>query len=639
MANILDAFLSADAGGTPTQGARTKGKGTRPKSKGARPQSSPAKAARARRSQNQRLVHGLTSLIDEHQDLISDGLQGMADAMGLNPDADDTSTGGAGDQGFLQGVASVVGAVKSVKDFTQSVILSHSGLGGQATLLSMGRHGLAAWDHVLSSVPGGSHADFLAGVMHIEQSIAQSKLGIGGQGVMKALARAGIRDPKYTATTLPGQMTLSRQLSRLSKTRGAKAAASLGNQLGLSDQLMGMYLKGPDFIQAQYAKALDAGMTPRGESAAGDDAADTSMSAFLSLMDKATGDMNNLIELNEAVHQVVSLFGVLGTNVAETVGSLSVLGNALRDAGGVAGKAIEMLAGGKAAEGAAAGVAGRVAQGAATEGVVAEGMLGAAMGRLGLLGALGAANLYLWQHPEVGAKVGEYLFNATHPELNPTPVVPPETQLNHVAVGKDKNAKIRQAYATFMQAGFSKDQSTGIIANLLAESQLDEHAVGDKGVAHGIAQWHPDREVAFKRLFGHGLKTATYDEQLKFVVYELTQGQFKQVGARLKQTQGGIPSSDLVTGGFEIPSRDNRAHDLLIRRGVAHDLQMGHYVGADKGKAAQTAPAPTNTSSSESHIHNVTIQAPSREGHEIARSFTREMQNQGVMIAGEHYVS
>ncbi len=636
MANILDAFLTADTVSKPTKSTQTRGKGKRAQSKGTRPQ---AKAARTRRSQDQRLMHGLKSLVDEHQDLINDGLQGMADALGQ--DADDPSTDGAGgeDQGFLQGVASIVGAVKSVKDFTQSVILSHEGLGGQATMLSMGRHGLAAWDQVLSSVSGGSHADFLSGVMHIEKSIAQSKLGIGGHGVMKALGRMGIRDPKYTATTLKGQMTLSRQLSRLAKTRGVKAAASLGSQLGLSDQLMGLYLKGPEFMQAQYAKVMDAGMTQRDESGVGGDAANPQMSAFLSLMDKAAGDMNDLIELNEAAHNLVSLFGVLGKNVSETVGSISVLGNALRDVGGVAGKAVNILMGGSAAEGAAAGVAGRVAQGAATEGVVAEGTLGAAMGRLGLLGALGAGNLYLWQHPEVGAKVGEYLFDATHPELNPTPVVPAETQLGHVAVGKDKDAKIRQAYATFMQAGFSKDQSTGIIANLLAESQLDEHAVGDKGSAHGIAQWHPDREVAFKRQFGHDLKTATYDEQLKFVVYELTQGMYKNVGDRLKQTQGSIASNDLVTGRYESPDPKNRARDTLIRRGVTHDLDMGHYVGADKGKAALVSPTSTSTTTHETHIQNVTIQAPNGNGREIAHGFTREMQNQGVMIAGEHWVN
>lgn len=55
------------------------------------------------------------------------------------------------------------------------------------------------------------------------------------------------------------------------------------------------------------------------------------------------------------------------------------------------------------------------------------------------------------------------------------------------------NPAVRTAYDFFMRKGYSQAQTAGIVGNLMGESSFRTHAVGDSGLAKGIAQWHPDR--------------------------------------------------------------------------------------------------------------------------------------------------
>lgn len=81
--------------------------------------------------------------------------------------------------------------------------------------------------------------------------------------------------------------------------------------------------------------------------------------------------------------------------------------------------------------------------------------------------------------------------------------------------------RLQDALNFFLGRGYSKEQAAGIVGNLHGESGMDIGAIGDGGKAYGLAQWHPDRQSAFKRLFGKDIRQSSFGEQLSFVDWEL----------------------------------------------------------------------------------------------------------------------
>nr|WP_241877958.1 phage tail tip lysozyme [Psychrobacter sp. PraFG1]UNK04363.1 phage tail tip lysozyme [Psychrobacter sp. PraFG1] len=95
-----------------------------------------------------------------------------------------------------------------------------------------------------------------------------------------------------------------------------------------------------------------------------------------------------------------------------------------------------------------------------------------------------------------------------------------------VAIGGASNYQDK-AISYFMGQGWTKQQAIGIVANLHKESGgfdpnvISGKRLGDSGQAYGIAQWHPPRQQDFKRVFGKDIRQSTFEEQLKFVQWEL----------------------------------------------------------------------------------------------------------------------
>ncbi|WP_054287274.1 phage tail tip lysozyme [Gulbenkiania mobilis] len=135
--------------------------------------------------------------------------------------------------------------------------------------------------------------------------------------------------------------------------------------------------------------------------------------------------------------------------------------------------------------------------------------------------------------------------------------------------GGASKAMIDGAMKFFMDKGWSREQAAGIVANLDAESTMRHDVVGDGGQAYGLAQWHPDRQAAFKRWSGKDIRQATREEQLAFVHHELTAGE--DVGARragrlLKGARGAGHAADIVTRHYERPLHvDRDAADRAAR--------------------------------------------------------------------------
>jgi 3-methyladenine DNA glycosylase Tag len=115
----------------------------------------------------------------------------------------------------------------------------------------------------------------------------------------------------------------------------------------------------------------------------------------------------------------------------------------------------------------------------------------------------------------------------------------------------------KSAMQYFIDQGLSKNQATGLVANLYAESGLNPNITGDNGKAYGIAQWHPDRQAEFAKVFGHDIRKSTMQEQLDFITYELTHKE----SAALTQLQKSSTVGEAVKAGLSYERPDPSKYD------------------------------------------------------------------------------
>lgn len=98
---------------------------------------------------------------------------------------------------------------------------------------------------------------------------------------------------------------------------------------------------------------------------------------------------------------------------------------------------------------------------------------------------------------------------------------------------KDRNLLIGMKYLVGLK--WTPNSAAAIMGNLCAESYLNpETGRGDGGTAMGLAQWRGDRLEKFTKIIGKHCEKATFQEQLKFVDWELRNTE-KRAGAKLKE--------------------------------------------------------------------------------------------------------
>jgi len=146
----------------------------------------------------------------------------------------------------------------------------------------------------------------------------------------------------------------------------------------------------------------------------------------------------------------------------------------------------------------------------------------------------------------------------------------------------------KTALQYFMDQGFNKTQATGLVANLYAESGLNPKAVGDKGQAVGIGQWHPDRQAIFEKQFGKKLKDASFQEQLEFIVYELTHSEQKA----LSKFQSAKTVEDAVKAGLAYERPANYEKELKHRTDIANNIQVKVFNNTGNNAVATAAALP-----------------------------------------------
>ncbi len=113
---------------------------------------------------------------------------------------------------------------------------------------------------------------------------------------------------------------------------------------------------------------------------------------------------------------------------------------------------------------------------------------------------------------------------------------------------------VQSAMKYFMGQGWSETAAAGIVSNLVAESGLQRDAVGDGGLAYGLAQWHPARQAEFKKVFGKDIRESTAEEQMAFVNHELKNGKYQNAGRMLAGAKDKKQAAGIVTQYYEIPS-------------------------------------------------------------------------------------
>ncbi|CAB3636818.1 hypothetical protein CEY09_14470 [Achromobacter marplatensis] len=156
--------------------------------------------------------------------------------------------------------------------------------------------------------------------------------------------------------------------------------------------------------------------------------------------------------------------------------------------------------------------------------------------------------------------------------------------------GGTTDPKILDIAQKFMGMGWTKEQASGIAANILQESGGNPFSVGDGGKAYGIGQWHPDRQEDFKRVFKRDIRDSTLDDQLKFFDWELRNGPGQQrvAGDLLSRATDANRAAAIVSQYHERPKD---VEGEKYKRGIMADRIFGAMTGgaAASGQAGNVA--------------------------------------------------
>jgi len=169
--------------------------------------------------------------------------------------------------------------------------------------------------------------------------------------------------------------------------------------------------------------------------------------------------------------------------------------------------------------------------------------------------------------------------------------------------GRATNGSAARALEFFQSKGWSLAQAAGIVANLDIETggTFNPAAVGDGGKAYGIAQWHPDRQAHFQSWAGRNIRGSTFEQQLEFVQFELTEGREKRAGNRIRQTTTPQDAAAITDQFYE--RSDGTARARRIRRAItlagnaAQDATQTNQASNTGAGGSESPQAATQTSS------------------------------------------
>jgi Phage tail lysozyme len=150
-----------------------------------------------------------------------------------------------------------------------------------------------------------------------------------------------------------------------------------------------------------------------------------------------------------------------------------------------------------------------------------------------------------------------------------------------------------RAYALLTSWGLPAGAATGVVGNLVAESGLRTDAVGDGGLARGIAQWHPSRWLAMRRWAkSRNLDPGTLEAQLGYVAVEAQTATGGNVWGQLKGTNDPLAAAALFMRKFERPADQSQA---AAQRRLDAGVKALGGAGQAAPSSGGTAPSPDPT--------------------------------------------
>ena len=183
------------------------------------------------------------------------------------------------------------------------------------------------------------------------------------------------------------------------------------------------------------------------------------------------------------------------------------------------------------------------------------------------------------------------------------------------------------------ERGLPKKDAAAISANLWLESagKSNQPQIGG-GEGYGLAQWGNKRQADFKAWSGRDIHGSNVDEQLNFVIFELTKGKLKAVGDELKNHPTAYGTSAVVSRYYESPAN---ADANAAQRGALAKLMLG--VPGASANSAMASSVPTGAGSSSTStvtIHELKVYSAAHDAPGIAADIRQQLHSQLVFQAG-----
>ena len=134
-----------------------------------------------------------------------------------------------------------------------------------------------------------------------------------------------------------------------------------------------------------------------------------------------------------------------------------------------------------------------------------------------------------------------------------------------------KQARAEQARQYFTAQGYTPEQVAGILANIRGESGFEPGAFNPAGGgegAQGIGQWRGSRIEDFRKMFGRNPRGAPYEDQLKFMAWELKNKE-AAAGRYLRLATTPDDAANAMTYEYSRPEKDKVDEIAKQRRAYA----------------------------------------------------------------------
>lgn len=526
-----------------------------------------------------------------------------------------------------------------IKDFISGTITGAAGLGRMAANLDMSTRELGAWQKAAERA-GGTAEGITAQLKESQSEAAKYAMGIQPANIA-AFAKYGGDQAAYKSGTAL-LMERARIISELYRSNPGRAAVA-AQELGISEDTFNLIKQGPAAIRA----LIDAQMKNSVVTEEDAKKADLLRQKLLDLRDTLQATATKVvIALMPAIEDLVLRFQRFADWALEHKDDIAEwINNAVKEIKkftSVVEEGVEAVGGWKVVLGALVALnlaptiaamfsmaAAIVAIGRAITGTSAA-AAGGSLLRLGamLKGGVGLAALTYSGDLNKGEQEELARRRALGAGDKPFVGTPGGEGSTQAAV-----------IDSLMAKGWTRAQAAGIAANLKQESSYNPAAVGDNGAAYGIAQWHGDRQAAFKAQYGKDIRGSTLEEQLAFLDHELRNGAERRAGDLLKEQTGAGESAAIVSQFYERPadrlgeaSRRARMAEAIAQseaaRSAAWAASNADAARSSAGAGRGGQGGPTST---EVNIGKIEVMTQATDANGIARDMGAAVRNHNLV--------